>query len=325
MPWFLKLLVLCLVSLSAVAQEGAVVRLRDAPMPAGPAERAAYALGWRMASGYRDDGLAIDPLRFVIAFRAALRGRPAEWDETRQMTLQSVAHRQATPGAVAIPDRPPPEQLDLDAPVTIDNQEQAFAHAFAQVDALPLRALAIELDAQGFAAGFIEAWWGRRSHLTEAVRSQELAAFERQMESTKVQQNATATEAGRRFLADYARRPDVTHLDSGVCYRLIARGSEPAADGNDQVRIRYVARRIDGQLYERTGSDADPGVAAPVPGMLPGLREALREVPIGSHLEVVLPAASTKGDAWSPDLPGGSVLIYDLHLDGIERFPGCVP
>ncbi len=324
MSWYHSLLVGFLV-LVACGPEAVEVRIRDAPLPDSPGERAAYALGWRMAEGYRQEGLVFDPLRFVSAFRVALDGGAPVLGEQEEMVLQSIAHRQARRDDWPIPADPPPERLDLAASTTITTQGQAIAQAFAQVDARPLQALRLTIDAHGFTAGFLHAWWKRPALLEEPRRQQSLQEFDRAVAATKQAQNAEATETGRRFLADYAQRPAVTRLPSGVCYRLLIRGSEPALDGNDQARLRFTARRVDGSIYERSGQDGDGPADLAVPGLLAGLRDAVLAVPVGSRIEAVLPSEMAQGDAWEPALPGGSVLIYDLAIEAAERKPGTVP
>ena len=78
---------------------------------------------------------------------------------------------------------------------------------------------------------------------------------------TVVKNYPLTPEGNVRFLADYAARPDVKKLDTGVLYRVL-RAAGPKANGpltrGDTVTVSYRGWLIDGTVFDETKPERSP-------------------------------------------------------------------
>jgi FKBP-type peptidyl-prolyl cis-trans isomerase FklB len=131
----------------------------------------------------------------------------------------------------------------------------------------------------------------------------------------KRQQTERYRGEGRRFLEENARREGVVSLPSGVQYEVLAQGSGRRPGPTDRVRVHYRGTLIDGSEFGRSDREQDVPEAFHVNGVIPGLGEALQQMPEGSRWRVFIP----------PDLAYGErgpladrTVIYDVELLAVE-------
>jgi FKBP-type peptidyl-prolyl cis-trans isomerase len=306
---------------------GTLVMLKSAPLPIGEDAESAYAFGWQLGLRCRVERLNLDPLTFLVSYRARVAGQTPVLLPQDLWRIQSYARHHTRPddNFPSLPDR-----LDLDQPIPLNQEDQATGYAFGQIEGAPFQALAWSLDMQAFAAGFIHGWTPNYSSmLSEPVLEIAQARFDAEMLRRQKIQNIAAGEASRAALATYATLPGVTTLASGVSYRVLDWGkaaADSAPDHNDVVQLRFEGRTIDGRIYDSSRWTAGMApVTEPMPSLMTGLQEVLVLLPVGTRAEIMLPASAARGSEWSPDLPGGSMLRYELTLIGVERYPGIVP
>jgi FKBP-type peptidyl-prolyl cis-trans isomerase FklB len=131
----------------------------------------------------------------------------------------------------------------------------------------------------------------------------------------------TSADANKRFLADYAARPGVTKLPSGLMYRVIKAGNGPQVQkDNDVVSVYYKGSLINGKVFDQTKPE-EPA-QFPVGGVIPGWTEALKLMKTGDTWELVIPSelgygADGAGDAIPPD----QTLIFTVMLAKVEYAP----
>lgn len=123
-----------------------------------------------------------------------------------------------------------------------------------------------------------------------------------------------AAKAGQDFLAENAKRDEVTVLESGLQYRVMneGTGSKPAA--TDQVTTHYHGKLINGTVFD---SSVDRGKPAtfPVNGVIQGWVEALQLMPVGSKWELFIPYNLAYGERGAGGaIPPYSALIFEVEL-----------
>ena len=125
------------------------------------------------------------------------------------------------------------------------------------------------------------------------------------------------TKSGYAFLNDNQLKQGVVKLKSGLQYKIIKTGSGAKPREEDVVRCRYRGTLIDGTVFEQ--SDPIKAANIQVAPLLPGLKEAIKLMPIGSKWEIYLPPALGFGSAGKPPVVGpDAVLIYELEVVGIN-------
>ena len=131
----------------------------------------------------------------------------------------------------------------------------------------------------------------------------------------------TSADANKRFLADYAGRPDVKKLPDGLMYRVLKSGDGPQvkSDG-DVVTVYYKGALISGKVFDQTKPE-EPA-QFPAGALIPGWVEALKMMKTGDTWELALPpelgyGADGAGDA----IPPGQSLVFTVTLAKVEYAP----
>ena len=146
----------------------------------------------------------------------------------------------------------------------------------------------------------------RKRQQAEMMRKQRQAT-----PTTSVEENRKAGEA---FLAANTVKDGVVTLPSGLQYKILKAGDGRKPTDSDTVECRYRGTLIDGTEFDnsdRGGQSATFKVA----GMIPGVREALKLMPVGSRWQLFIPprlayGARGSGRAIGPD----ATLIFELEL-----------
>jgi FKBP-type peptidyl-prolyl cis-trans isomerase len=89
----------------------------------------------------------------------------------------------------------------------------------------------------------------------------------------------------------------------------------------DIVKSQYKGALIDGTIFEQSAVGNPPSIK--VAPLMPGLKEAIKLMPVGSKWQVYIPPELGFGAAGKPPKVGpDAVLIYDLELLGINSAAG---
>ncbi len=121
--------------------------------------------------------------------------------------------------------------------------------------------------------------------------------------------------AAHEFLARNANQPGVKITPSGLQYKIILAGSGNAASprDTDQVTVNFRGTLLDGTEFD---SSTKPGTLSTlqVNGVLKAWTEALTMMKPGDKWQLFVPPELGFGFTPRRNVPGGSLLIYDLQL-----------
>lgn len=129
-------------------------------------------------------------------------------------------------------------------------------------------------------------------------------------EKAETNQQGTAT-----FLAANKIKPGVVILASGVQYKVLKPGVGKRPTAADAVKCRYQGTLVDGSSFDKT-DDKTPSVLK-VAGLLPGLQEAVKLMPVGAKWEVVVPPELAYGAKGNHGVGPNAALIYVIEIAGI--------
>ncbi len=125
--------------------------------------------------------------------------------------------------------------------------------------------------------------------------------------------------AAREFLAKNATAPGITTTNSGLQYEVIAagvaQGASPAL--TDRVTVHYRGRLLDGTEFDNSDAHAQAATFS-VNGILKGWREALLLMKTGAKWRLFIPPELAYDMNSPPNIPPGSLLIFDVELVKIE-------
>ncbi len=129
--------------------------------------------------------------------------------------------------------------------------------------------------------------------------------------------------AANEYLARNAKEKGVITTESGLQYKVIAAGNKqaPPITPADQVTVNYRGRLLDGTEFDSSYSRGTPATF-PVTGVIKGWQEALVLMKPGAKFQLVIPPALGYGSQPKPQIPAGSLLIFDVELISAQS-PGA--
>ena len=124
--------------------------------------------------------------------------------------------------------------------------------------------------------------------------------------------------ASAKFFKENSEKEGVVTTASGLQYKEIIPSTErhynAMKDGQDtEVRITYVARTLDGTVFD----EANEPVKISINGVIPGLSEALKMIPLGAVWEVYIPSELAFGDHAPGFVEAGAAVIFRIKLHEI--------
>jgi UDP-GlcNAc:undecaprenyl-phosphate/decaprenyl-phosphate GlcNAc-1-phosphate transferase len=127
---------------------------------------------------------------------------------------------------------------------------------------------------------------------------------------------------GAAFLAQNKTNQGVVTLPSGLQYKILMAGTGPKPAATDTIECNFRGLFIDGNQF--SGSDpAKPGTFK-LSDVVPGLREALQLMPVGSKWQIFIPPQLGYGEKGvgrsrlAPGIGPNTTLIYELELLAIK-------
>ncbi|WP_052807991.1 FKBP-type peptidyl-prolyl cis-trans isomerase [Methyloterricola oryzae] len=122
---------------------------------------------------------------------------------------------------------------------------------------------------------------------------------------------------GDAYLLDYKKKEGVQALPNGVLYKAEKTGTGKKPTEDDTVEVIYKGSKLDGTVFDAT-PEGKPA-ALKMKQTIPGWREALKLMPVGSKWQIVIPATQAYGDRGVGNvIEPNETLIFDVELVGIK-------
>lgn len=126
--------------------------------------------------------------------------------------------------------------------------------------------------------------------------------------------NKENLEKGNAWLAEKEKEEGVVKTESGLLYKVIKEGKGEKANINSNITMNYRGTLIDGTEFEsRNNSKGN------VAGFVPGFKEGLQLMNKGAKYELYIPAELGYGAFPQRDIPGNSVLVFEVELTDIQN------
>lgn len=123
--------------------------------------------------------------------------------------------------------------------------------------------------------------------------------------------------AGKRFLAENAKKEGVKTLPSGLQYKIMEEGTGRTPSETDSVTVHYKGTLIDGTLFDSSYRRKKPATF-PVNGVIDGWTEALLLMKEGAHWKLFIPPELAYGDKRTGSIEPNSTLIFDVELISVQ-------
>lgn len=210
------------------------------------------------------------------------------------------------------------EEQEGEGEVALQTFEQKLSYAMGLEVGFYLKNLGDQVDPDILRKGLDDAYSGAKPLLSaeEAARIHE--QFNNKQREKKVQQLAELNEKNsaeaEKFLAENKKEQGVVVTDSGLQYKVITKGSGPVPGENDIVRVHYKGTLLDGTEFDSSYKRKEPAEFE-LARVVPGWREALSLMHVGSKYRIFLPPELGYGDRGYPPLvEPGTLLIFEVEL-----------
>jgi FKBP-type peptidyl-prolyl cis-trans isomerase FkpA len=137
------------------------------------------------------------------------------------------------------------------------------------------------------------------------------------------QQAKNNVSEGAAFLAANAKKPGVKTTPSGLQYQVVTEGKGPKPVASDTVRVHYKGALLDGKTFD-SSYDRNQPVVFSLEQVVPGWKEGIQLMPVGSKYKLWIPSKLGYGEAGTPGGPIGpnATLVFDVELLEIVK-PGA--
>lgn len=116
----------------------------------------------------------------------------------------------------------------------------------------------------------------------------------------------------KEFLQEYSQKPGINTLFNGVMYRVINKGYGLKPSAKSHITVYYTGKLINGKVFDQT--EKGRPATFRLGDLITGWNTALREMPVGSRWEIVIPYHLGYGSRSVGAIKAFSTLIFDVTL-----------
>ena len=216
-----------------------------------------------------------------------------------------------------------PTNAQQGSPPAPTSQTDKISYAIGAQVAEGIKSQGIEVNPAMVAQGVRDALAGAKLLLSDDEIAAIMTVLQQQMRDKQQQamaaMGATNKKAGDAFMADNAKKEGVVSLPSGLQYKIITAGTGKKPTDADTVVCHYRGTLIDGKEFDSSygGMPATFGVKE----VIPGFREAVKLMPVGSKWQIVIPPTLAYGEGGAGMIEPNSTLVFEIELLSIKDNP----
>jgi FKBP-type peptidyl-prolyl cis-trans isomerase FkpA/FKBP-type peptidyl-prolyl cis-trans isomerase FklB len=120
-------------------------------------------------------------------------------------------------------------------------------------------------------------------------------------------------EEGSAYRAANARRPTVVTMANGLQVEVLLAGDGAIPMEDDWVQVHYRGLHVDGREFENSWRKREAATVA-VADTIPGWRQALMSIPVGTRVRLVLPPELAYGRPGGGHIGPEETLVFELEL-----------
>jgi len=239
---------------------------------------------------------------------------------------QAPAKTPATPPAKA-PATPPakaPAAPTAEAPA-FKTQKEKRSYAIGMEMGKGVKTQGIDVDSAILIQGLKDSLSGAKPAMSEEALKQEITTLQQEMRQKQTQAAETLgaenKTKGDAFLAANGKKDGVVALPDGLQYKILAAGEGKKPAETDTVLCNYKGTFIDGTEFDSSDKAGKP-VPFEVKNVIPGFKEVLQLMPVGSKWQVFIPSSLGYGERGAGNvIAPNSALIFEIELVAIQGKP----
>ena len=180
----------------------------------------------------------------------------------------------------------------------------------------------IQVDQAMVIQGMTDVLSGRKLVLSDEELRKTMEAFQanvRQKQAEAAKRAAIDNQkAGDAFLAANKKKAGVVTLPSGLQYEILKAGDGKKPTEADSVECNYRGALLNGTEFDSTYKSGHP-VTLEMTRLIPGWREALKLMPVGSKWRLVVPPDLAYGSRGSgAEIGPNATLVFELELLAVK-------
>ena len=208
---------------------------------------------------------------------------------------------------------------------TFKTEKEKVSYAIGMEMGKGVKAQGIDIDPAILTQGLKDALSDAKPQMSELELRQVITSLQQEIRQKQMQaQEAAAVEnktKGEAYLAENAKKPGVVALPDGLQYKVISTGQGKKPAENDTVLCNYKGTFIDGTEFDSSTQAGKP-VPFEVKNVIPGFKEVLQMMPVGSKWQVVIPASLAYGERGAGNVIGpNATLVFEIELVSIQDTP----
>ena len=126
-------------------------------------------------------------------------------------------------------------------------------------------------------------------------------------------------DAGAKFLEENKKKPNIKVTASGLQYEVITQGTGAKPVDTSKVKVHYEGFLLNGKKFDSSRDRGEP-ITFGLNQVIRGWTEGVQLMPVGSRYKLYIPYNLAYGEQGAGEaIPGGSTLIFDVELLGIEN------
>lgn len=170
------------------------------------------------------------------------------------------------------------------------------------------------LDISAVQAGLADAFEKKAAQVDNDTLRVAFNEIHERMQAAKAEQFAEVIAEGEAYLAENAKREEITVTDSGLQYEVVTQGEGDVPALTSTVRTHYHGTLLDGTVFDSSYDRGQPA-EFPVNGVIKGWTEALQFMKVGTKLKLHVPAELAYGEQGAGGAIGPhSTLVFDVEL-----------
>jgi FKBP-type peptidyl-prolyl cis-trans isomerase FklB len=170
------------------------------------------------------------------------------------------------------------------------------------------------LDVEAVQEGLADAYNNRPAQVDNDTLRAAFNEIHEIMQAAKSVEFAEVITQGEEYLAENAKREEITVTESGLQYEVSTQGDGAVPTLTSTVRVHYHGTMLDGSVFDSSYDRGQPA-EFPVNGVIKGWTEALQFMKVGTKLKLHVPAELAYGEQGAGGAIGPhSTLVFDVEL-----------
>ena len=245
------------------------------------------------------------------------------------LTILSLAIAGCQPGDKADAEKPTATaEADADSGgvkiAGLATEKEQVSYMIGMDLAKSLEPVKDEVDLDTMTKAMKAALAGEKPLMTEEQAAQVRESFGQKVQAKRIAEMMAAAkknlDKGKAFLAENAKKPNVTTTASGLQYEVLEQGTGPKPSLTDTVRVHYSGKLLDGKTFDSSYERGEPVVFS-LQQVVPGWQEGIALMPVGSKYRLWIPSELGYGEKGTPGGPIGpnETLVFEVELQDIVK------